>query len=136
MAKDAELTAYAATLEINSGAPVQGNKWEQALVSFFDELARLCRERPVLAIGHIKGYLELAGGAGSCYFSTTGSAKGTSAKGQLAGIASRGKLDFNILVYGIDKTTVEQITHQALQLLTGDLQATCTLHSLVNPAKQ
>lgn len=136
MTNDIELTAYAATLEINTKEPVRGADWEKGLVKFFDLLAKLCREKPVLAIGHIKGFLQLDDQAGSCYFSTTGSSRGTATKGQLSGTASHGKLDFNVLVYGIDKGSVEQITNIAVQALEEDLQADCQVLTLVNPAKQ
>lgn len=136
MTNDVELTAYAATLEIKAEEPIRGADWEKVLVSFFDTLAKLCQEKPVLAIGHIKGFLKLDGQAGSCYFSTTGSSKGTAIQGQLTGVASLGKLDFNILVYGIDKTAVEEIAKNAVQLLEEDLKATCHILSLVNPGKK
>lgn len=135
MADSPALVAYAATLEIDAFAAVKGEDWQKGLVNFFDNLARLCLEQKVQAIGHIKGFLQLADEAGSCYFSTTGSVKGTSVKGQLDGETSHGKLDFNILVYGLEKATVTRIATEAIQLLEQDLKANCSRRSSVNPAK-
>lgn len=132
MPNDLELTAYAATLEIVAAKSRPGTEWEQALVKFFDTLARLCEEHGVQAIGHMKGFLKLYHEAGYCYFSTTGALTGTQSQGQFNGKASKGTLDFNVLVYGIDQSIVEQISNEAAQHLQHEIQGNYFTLELIN----
>lgn len=96
-----ELTAYAGKLVLYSAQPLTGTEWEQIGITFLNDIGSSCQEYGSL-IGHIKGFLNLRE-VGYFYLSTVSADQETSSRGEGKGKTSSSYLDFNILVYGIDK---------------------------------
>lgn len=126
------LVPYAVSLILKAQEPLPVVAWEQAGVDFFNALAAGCREKGAAVIGHIKGFLDM-GGAGYFYFSTTGTNQGTGSRGAAAGTAASGRLDLNVLVYGLGEKEIAAVIATAAPFLGQALQATWILQETNKP---
>jgi hypothetical protein len=121
-----ELLAYGATLTVTAPDGIPGADWQEAVKNFFNLLAKIFQGEAGVTIGHLKGFLRLGNG-GYGYFSTVGSAAGTTARFTEGSPSSRSELDFNVLVFGIAENKALPLIEVAAASLAGELGAVCTL---------
>lgn len=124
MSYEPELLAYAADMHIDCTDSSDAGVWFMKAKDFFDGLT-VALKKPGVVIGHIKGFLELDNGA-YAYLSNAG-LLGTDVKAQGEGSAQKGRLGFNVLVYGVESHEVEEKVEQAMAALAKELSAKCVL---------
>ncbi len=126
MQEELEMTAYAALIEIRSEHDNSPDKWKRTLTHFFDELTDELHNYGVRIIGHIKGFLDLED-AGYCYFSNTGDLHKTKAISEIKNYAKNGKITFNVIVYGLEEESIEEIVKNKVEIIEEELQAVCQI---------
>jgi flagellar motor component MotA len=126
MQEELEMTAYAALIEISSEHDNSPDKWKRTLTHFFDELTNELHNYGVRIIGHIKGFLDLED-AGYCYFSNTGDLQKTKTVSEIKNYAKNGKITFNVIVYGLEEESIEEIVKNKVEIIEEELQAVCQI---------
>jgi len=136
-----EMTAYAATLRLTASRPLPADRWTASLVTFFTRLGQLYRSQKGVTIGHIKGFLRLAGGD-CAYLSTVGTAAGASCRLEKAvpaaaaeNVAESGGasgkssgddsavLDFNVILLGLSEDETAALLMPEVTRLAEELDA-------------
>lgn len=125
------LTAFSAELIIRFENETLKESWQNAIKDLFNNIGTQCKDAGALLIGHIKGFLSFGTDSYYCYFSYVDNNQGISCKEKLKDNLMEGILDFNVLVYGIDKNKVDNIVYNSVQLLQNSLNCKCIL----NPSK-
>ncbi len=129
MRKEPDLIAYAASLEITCENYLPFSIWARAGIYFFNALAWKCEENSDITVGHIKGFLQLEE-FGYFYLSTVGYRQGTHIRGEGKGKAIKGRLDFNVLVYGAEKEAIDSMVDSAVISLGNQLKSKCLRREL------
>jgi len=124
MFNEPELLVYAASVEITRSRPTSADTWKKVLNNFFNYAGMQFGQREGAVIGHIKGFFKFSE-EGYGYFSTLGTAQGTSCRWEAEGEQSHGWLDFNVLVYGWGKKDADLVVENLIYQLSEELGATC-----------
>ncbi len=95
----------------------EADPWENLISEFMETLAHRCAETRKGMIGHIKG-LTLFPGGGYLRVSVVGSTLPAGVEGSVPTDCTELTLTLNVLVYGLGRHTLEQLTRQTADHLT------------------
>lgn len=116
---EAHPTAYAQELDLTLIAPLSASELQGRIDAFLSELTDSLQSDGCRLIGHIKGLLD-AGENGHLFFSITSFGEKARYKGELTGEIARAKLALNVVVYGVEKQSVDRAVHKGLRRHFGE----------------
>ncbi len=110
------LLGYSARLEVAYNDPVQPGAFSGAMESMMAKIGHGCVDAGVTLIGHIKGMAE-AGEQGFLAMSVTKNDASVNVKGGIEGVVSRVEITLNVIVYGLEEATVDDIVRGTIPQL-------------------
>lgn len=108
------LEPYAASQRWTASVPAP--PWEVIIADYFEAIARRCRETGPCLIGHIKG-LALFDDGGYLRISVV-SSDHAEVEGRVPPETTSLLLSLNVIVYGIDRDTLERISREETYHMT------------------
>jgi hypothetical protein len=91
--------------------PQADSKWEALLCEYLESLARRCNEAGLCVIGHIKA-LALFPDGGYVQVSVVSPRLRANVKGSVPTNCTELELALNVIVYGLERALIEQITRE------------------------
>ena len=93
-------------------SPISAIELQARLDTFLCYLTRALKHNGCLLIGHIKGLVRVRD-KGHLMFSVTSFTAGVHFKGTMTDSIKQAKLTINVIVYGIDKITIQNLYREA-----------------------
>ena len=111
---DAQPVAYAQEVNLTPEAPLSAGELQGRMDAFLSLLTRSLQGDGCKLIGHIKGFLDVKGN-GHLFFSLTSFQEKARYKGELTGNIAKARLTINVIVYGVEQSSVERAVQEGLR---------------------
>ena len=115
-----DFTAYAAKIGVTLKNPASADSIKKQLISFLSLVASECSDQGAYLIGHIKCIAESKEGFYAS--SITAPTDAPMIKGEMEDGSLSFDIIVNVLLYGLDKLTVKQITKAAVPAVFADCE--------------
>ena len=105
-------TVFADKEHLTFSSPISAIKLQARLDTFLDDLTKSLKHNGCLLIGHIKGLVSTRD-KGHLMFSVTSFTTDAHFKGTMAGSLKQAELTINVIVYGVDNNTIQNLYREA-----------------------
>ncbi|WP_400208917.1 hypothetical protein [Candidatus Methanomassiliicoccus intestinalis] len=129
-----DFTAYAAQIELELPEPVAASAVQKKLTAFLSLIASECSDNGAYLIGHIKCMVESDHGFYAS--SITAPTDAPSVRGEMTDGSTKLSIVVNVLLYGLDKVTVKQITKAAVPVALAPVTAAIKIWDLESEENQ
>ena len=129
-----DFTAYAAKVNISLKEPVSADSIQRKLTTFLSLIASECSDNGAYLIGHIKCGVESEKGFYAS--SITAPTDTPSVRGEMGDGSESLEVIINVLLYGLDKLTVKQITKAAVPVSLSFVDAEIKIWDLESEENQ